>query len=119
MNETEQKIVSEKPKQEIREPNYIYELSLLDKRVFRNQENGFQLGFGVGFHILQKMRQEYGNPRMMNVMADLVKNLTNQTFLDGYIKSDLELLDFFWFNSSELTQEWYKLVVERLYLLTK
>jgi len=112
MNETN------KPKQEIREPNYIYELSILDKEVFKSQQNGFQLGFGVGFHILQKMRQEYGNPRIMDVMADLVKNLVNQTFLDGYIESDLELLDFFWFNTNELTQEWYKLVVERLHLLT-
>ena len=118
MNETETEQKETKPiKQQIREPNYIYELALVDKQLFKSQQNGFQLGFSVGFHILQKLRQEYGNPRVMNVMADLVKNLTNQTFISAYIDLDIEVLDFFWFNSSELTQEWYKLVVERINLL--
>lgn len=109
--------MTENNKQQIREPNYMYELSLIDKELVKLKQNGFQIGFSVGFHIFQKMRYEHGTPRLMEVMANIVSFLTNTKFITAFVENDIEVLDFYWFNCNDLTQEFYKLVVDRINLL--
>lgn len=105
-------------KQQIRPENYLHTLSDMDKGMFDIEpDNAFILGFGTGFHIFQSMRAEHGNPKMMDVLGNIIGILTNTQFMEAYDKCDLELLDGYWFNFADLTRTFFENIVERLHLL--